>query len=180
MTLHFTGCRMTAKDFNTCRTMLAERAGDGSPFSVLLRDKLASATVLAEADIDPLTVTLFSRVEFAVDDEPPHTRILVRNAFQNGLVGLTLPLSTMRGLVLLGLRPGRTCVFDEGGRERTVFVRRVLYQPEAARGGRTPADLQPPQPAKIIDLARMRAARGGRPAGSGRDFSLSGRKGTPN
>lgn len=177
MTVHFIGCRMTPGDFGTCQAMLAALQGSGSPLVAALQEKLEKATVVPAQDIDPLTATLFSRVEFQVDDAPPQQRILVRNTFQNGLVGLTLPISTLRGLALLGRRQGQAVAIEESGRRRTLFIRRVCYQPEAARAGPHPLHLLRQQPATVIDFQHARAARSRGGPAAGRSLS-SERKGT--
>jgi len=173
MKLHRLGCLMTAKDFQICERMLAGIAGSASPLVRLLRSKLALATVVAAESIDPLTVTLNSRVEFQADDGPPQMRIIVRSEFQNGLVGLTLPISIPRGLALLGMRQGQQFVLDGCDHAERIFLRRTLYQPEAARFGRgaggSPAAGRPL--AEIIDFETARnagAVRAGRRTGSNR------------
>lgn len=118
MTTHFLGCQLTVRDFQICQTLLDTLAGPDSPSARLLRSKLDTATIVSDGDVDPLVVTLNSRVEFQVDDEAPQMRILVKCEFRNGLVGMTHPISTPRGIALLGLREGQACSFDEGGRMR--------------------------------------------------------------
>lgn len=162
MTTHFLGCQMTARDFRICRAMLETYADPGLASLRLLRGKMGSAAIVPDDDVDPLVATLNSRVEFQVDDEAPQLRILVASEFRNGLVGLTLPVSTPRGMALLGLRQGQACAFDEGGRMRKLIVRRIAYQPQAARSGRSVSGSQPAAPRRqgeIINFMRMREAR---------------------
>ena len=162
MTTHFFGCQITAKDFHICRTMLETLADPGSPSARLLRSKLDTATIVSDDDVDPLVVTLNSRIEFQVDDEAPQMRIVVKSEFRNGLVGMTLPISTPRGMALLGLRQEQACTFDEGGRMRNLIVRRIAYQPQAARSGRSVSGSNPDAPlhqGKIINFMRVREAR---------------------
>lgn len=48
--------------------------------------------------------------------------------------GLFLPITTLRGLALLGLAEEETiCIADDEGVETCIRLERVLYQPEAAR-----------------------------------------------
>ena len=180
MTTRFAGCLMTAKDFDICRAMLAGLDGSDPPLARLLRAKVDGAIVVPVHDIDPRAVTLNSRGEFRIDGGAPQIRILVRNEFQNGLVGLTLPVSALCGLALLGLRQGQACAFDDGERERSLFVDRVLYQPEAARAGGHADRRRPEQPASIIDFQRARETRLRAPRGEDLTSSSSRKKGTRN
>lgn len=156
MTVHFIGSRMAAADFQACDALLRSTAR-GSPFETLLRRKLSGVSPVADGDVDPLAVTINSRVEFQIDDEAPQMRILVRNGFRNGLVGLTLPITTPRGMALLGLRPGQSFEFEESGRPRVITVLRVPYQPQAARRRRRPDAATPHSNAEIVSLDRIRA-----------------------
>jgi regulator of nucleoside diphosphate kinase len=158
---------MAAADFHICEALL-KQATPGSPLEKLLRRKLRGISPVADSDVDPLVVTVNSRVEFQIDDEAPETRILVRNQFRNGLVGLTLPITAPRGMALLGLRAGQSVQFDEGGRSRTITVRRVAYQPQAARFGHARRQVGFHSKAEIVNLERIRernvlAARDGCP-----------------
>lgn len=160
MTIHFPGSQMAAEDFRACQVLLETLVETDSPFARLLRQKLSSARAVPDDGIDPLVVTFNSRVEFQVNDEAPETRILVRREFCNGLVGLTLPVTTPRGIALLGLRQGQSCAFEEGGRMRAIAVRRVAYQPQAARSGCSPqASPRQSRQAEIIDFAQARVTR---------------------
>lgn len=186
MTLGFIGCRMTLRDFRVCQAILAGLAYGGAPLAAAMREKLDRAALFADDAIDPLVVTLNSRVDFGIDGEAPQRRILVGSAFHNGLVGMTLPVSTPRGLALLGLRQGQSATFEEGGTTRELTVLRLHYQPEAARWGRAPAAHPPPAPPiEIIDLARARQARAARGEAPGigtagdRAAATLSRKGTP-
>lgn len=155
MTVIVLGSRMAAADFQLCAVLL-KQAARGSPFEKLLRLKLRGASPVADADLDPLVVTINSRVEFQIDDEPPETRILVRNEFRNGLVGLTQPVTTPRGIALLGLRAGQSARFSEGGKSRTITVRRLAYQPQAARAGRVLRRTGLQSKAEIVNLEQIR------------------------
>lgn len=158
MTVYFLGGRMAAADMRACCALL-EAAEPGSPFERLLRRKLHGVAPAADGGVDPLVVTINSRVEFRVDDEVPQTRILVRNRFQHGLVGLTLPITTPRGMALLGLREGQSFAFEEGGRVRTITVCRIAYQPQAARSGRRPDAAAQASQAEIVSLEEVRAGK---------------------
>lgn len=158
MTIQFAGCLMTAKDFHFCSEMLKKLEGSDCALTPLLREKVESATIVAAEQMDPLVVTLNSRVEFAIDEGAAQTRIVVRSEFRHGLVGLTLPITTPRGLALLGLRQGQCCLFTEHGRTRNIFARRVLYQPEARRFTRDNQCWRGLS-ANVIDFADARSVR---------------------
>ena len=80
------------------------------------------------------------------------TRIVAHDEMR-GLVGSVLSITNPRGLALLGLAEGERMTFSRAdGREETISVENVVYQPEAclrekaklgqaAEGGRAP--LQP-------------------------------------
>lgn len=157
---HERGCLLTATDYQALRRLLERMEGSASPLAPLLREKLAAATVVEPGEIAPRVATINSRVEYQVGTAAPELRILVGTEFRNGLVGLTLPVSTPYGLALLGLRQGDEAYVDLGGQTRRVLLRRVAYQPEAARARCAPAlRTAVAQPARIIDLARVREQR---------------------
>lgn len=163
MTTRFAGCQLTVKDFQVCQTMLERLASRGSPLAALLQEKIETCTVVDPEHVDPLVVTLNSRVEYEIDEAPPETRIIVQSEFRHGLVGMTLPITTARGLALLGLRQGQSRRFAEGGGMRRLLVRRLLYQPEARRFLRE--KVRPSGPtATVIDLMKARSARAAREA----------------
>ncbi|MEW9804752.1 hypothetical protein ABUE31_01980 [Mesorhizobium sp. ZMM04-5] len=163
MTVLILGSPMAAADYHACQAILKETP-PGSALERLILRKLRHATPAADSDIDPLLVTISSRVEFQIDDEAPQTRILVRNGFRNGLVGLTLLITTARGMAMLGLRAGQSFAFDENGRTRTVTVRNVPYQPQAARLGRRPAARTGNASADVVSLQTAREDRDHAPA----------------
>jgi regulator of nucleoside diphosphate kinase len=165
MTIHVLGSQMAAGDFRTCEVLL-KSAEPGSQFERLLRRKIDGSRPVDDEQLDPLVVTTNSRVEFQIDDESPQTRILVGSQFHNGLVGLTLPITVVRGLVLLGLRQGQMALFEERGRVRTAKVRRVAFQPQAARFGRRPEESRQVSQAEMIDLGQIRCVRTGDPSES--------------
>lgn len=125
-------CRLTFRDWAILRAMLDRRPA-GDPLTPLLRRKLAACAVVAGEELSPEIVTLDSRIVFTVDDGPADTRILVR-AETAGSVGLSIPVTTPRGLALLGLRKGETGLVErEDGSMEAVRVEDVLFQPDAAR-----------------------------------------------
>jgi len=138
-------CRLTTKDYAILETML-ERCGEpNGPYAALLKRKLSGAGIWLSADIPPDVVTINSRVLFRVNDAPAQTRIVAQSPV-SGVVGMLLPVTTPRGLALLGLAEGESIALEEPERpETTLTVVEVSYQPEAAH--REAQRLrQPPRP----------------------------------
>ncbi len=126
-------CQLTAKDANILEVMLERRGHQDDRFARMLRRKLAMASVVLFDGVDPRAATINSRVEYSIDGGPPCTRILVYGG-ENAYPGMTLPITTMRGLALLGMVAPRSIICDdEDGRTEQIRLLRVLYQPEAWR-----------------------------------------------
>ena len=126
-------CQLTAKDANILEVMLERRGHHDDGFTRLLREKVASASVVPFDGIDPRAATINSRVEYSIDGGPPCQRILVYGG-ENAYPGMTLPLTTMRGLALLGLvAPQSIICNDANGRSEEIRLIQVHYQPEAGR-----------------------------------------------
>lgn len=126
-------CILTTKDFTILEVMFDRCLGTGDPMRALLGRKIGSATVVFRDDVPPDVATLSSRVTFSVGNREPDTRILSHDRMTSP-VGLFLPITTPRGVALLGLSRGQTFRLPkpDGGEERIV-LELVLYQPEAAR-----------------------------------------------
>ena len=128
------GCILTTKDFTILEILQERRTGLSEPLAALLRHKLDSATVMFRDDVPAHVATLNSRVRFRIGEAAPETRIISHDQMQ-GMVGLTLPLTTLRGLALLGLSDGGSLVLPGDGADapHRIALEAVLYQPEAAR-----------------------------------------------
>ena len=121
---------LTAKDLAALDQALAGvRWG---PVRALLRDKLDRAEIVPAALLAANVVTLNSRVLYRIDDGEVEMRIVVRGE-DFAVPGMTIPISTPRGLALVGLRSGDRVTIPrlDGGTERLAVVA-VAYQPEAA------------------------------------------------
>ncbi|WP_295814955.1 nucleoside-diphosphate kinase [uncultured Nitratireductor sp.] len=129
------GCILTTKDFTILEFLQERRHRLSDAYAALLRAKLNDATVIFRDDVPANVVTLNSRVQFRIGDEPPQTRIISHDALQ-GFVGLTLPITTLRGLALLGRAAGETLLLPRDGvaPPERLLLEEVLYQPEAERG----------------------------------------------
>lgn len=137
-------CRLTTKDYAVLETMLERSREPAGAHAALLRRKLAGAGLWLNEDIPADVVTLNSRVAFRAGDAPATTRI-VAQAPIDGLVGMLLPVTTLRGLALLGLAEGESVTF--GLDETTLTVLEVAYQPEAAQREAQMLRVPPARPA---------------------------------
>ncbi|MGH6760675.1 MAG: nucleoside-diphosphate kinase [Phyllobacterium sp.] len=129
-----TPCLLTTKDFNVLEVMLERSMNARNPLQHMLQQKLREASIVFRDDIPPQVVTLNSRVKFRIDDGPKETRIVVQNELNNSLVGMTMPITTLRGLALLGLMQGQSVSYElQDGAMETTHLDAVLFQPEAAQ-----------------------------------------------
>ena len=79
--------------------------------------------------------TVGSRVRYRLNGGESVTDRLTAPAHWNG-AGTGLPLTTARGLALVGLSEGYELPFiDRNGQEQAVTLETVCFQPEAARAG---------------------------------------------
>jgi len=125
--------RITPKDLHILQTMFNERKGSNDPLLPLLQHKLETAIVLPSHEIPPEVVTLYSRVRYRIDAQPAVTRIVIHDALHE-IMGATVPVSSLRGLALLGLTSGTTTTIRYfGTAKETIHVEAIVYQPEAAR-----------------------------------------------
>ncbi len=158
-------CRLTLKDYTALETLLMRCDARSDPIAPAIHDKLSTAEILFDDDISPSLVTMNSRVAFRVDGGPLDSRILVADEASH-LAGITLPVSTQRGLAMLGQMAGESVhVRRQDGRAETLRIEDIAYQPEAAarkasaidapaRGGEPAAT-----PPRVINLAARRAER---------------------
>ena len=165
-------CILTARDFTMLEAMLGRCQGTGDPMRGLLSRKIESASVVFDDDVSPDVATLSSRVTFTVDGREPDTRVLSQDSVTSP-PGLFLPITTARGLALLGLSAGQafSLAKPDGGEERIV-LEAVLYQPEAAKREKdalaklaTPAARR--ASLRVITGGAITEENGGQPAGSG-------------
>lgn len=126
-------CILTTKDISIIETMLERNPETTSPLASLMRAKIAAATIVFRNDVPETAVTLNSRVSYRVDGGEPDTRI-VAQAHMNSAVGCFLPITTMRGLALLGMTQGEMVRIPGRGRVmEEIELVAVLHQPEAAQ-----------------------------------------------
>jgi regulator of nucleoside diphosphate kinase len=126
-------CFLTTKDFTILEVMRDRCLGRDDPLAPILKRKIEAATVMFRDDIPVNVATLSSRVTFSVDGRDPDTRIISHDRMTSP-IGMYLPITTARGLALLGLSEGQGFALRNGdGDEERIVLHEVHYQPEAAR-----------------------------------------------
>lgn len=125
-------CILTNEDFTILEVMRARCRGTDDPLAPILKRKIDSALVMFHTDVPRNVATLNSRVTFSVDGRDYDTRVISRDRTDSP-VGMSLPVTTMRGLALLGLAEGHGFfVVNQDGIEERIVLEKVLYQPETA------------------------------------------------
>jgi regulator of nucleoside diphosphate kinase len=153
-------CCLTTKDFAILENMIRRTPPYNEGLLRLLRRKLATATIVLPEDIAPRVATLNSRVEYRIDGGRTECCVLVHGE-DNASRGLTLPISTLRGLALLGLAAGDSVSIERpDGRIETVLLENVAYQPEGARRGGL-IHSQEPHGATVVNLRQHAKSRAG-------------------
>jgi regulator of nucleoside diphosphate kinase len=101
-----TSLQLISKDHVYLETLLHAQQRD-TPFSQLLRRKLETAEVVLPELLDSQTATIDSQITFSVGGGSSEHRVLTRQE-QDRAPGpaVPLPVTTMRGLALLGLKAG--------------------------------------------------------------------------
>lgn len=126
-------CRLTSKDFSILEVMLERRIASGEAILPLLKCKVANASVVQVDLVEANIATINSRVMFRVNGGKEDVRTLVQSDVRD-MVGVGLPITTMRGLALLGLAEGQSVLIERStGETELILLEKVLYQPEAAR-----------------------------------------------
>lgn len=153
-------CQLTTKDFSILESLLERDAHHDEAFIRLLRQKLATATIVFQDDIRPDVATINSRVEFTVDGNLIDNRILAYGG-DGAFPGPTLPITTIRGLALLGLSAGEAIEVERlDGEIEEVRLGKVSHQPEANRKDRlnqpAPAKATPEQQSSVVAFAARR------------------------
>lgn len=163
-------CEITAEDFTILQVILERTPLYDQAFRSLLDRKLATARIVLFDDVDPQVATINSRVEFSVDDGPVDNRILIHRD-ESTVHGLTLPVTTLRGLALVGLRAEDSITISRlHGSAEEMRLHRVAYQPEATL--RKVMSMQRSLPgleawsersSQVVDLGHYRSSAPARP-----------------
>ena len=126
-------CILTTKDFTIVEVMRDRCLGQDDPLAPILKSKIESAIVMFRDDVPDDVATMSSRVTFSLNGRDPDTRIISHDRMTS-VVGMFLPVTTLRGLALLGLAEGEQFVFtNSDGVEERILLEKVQYQPESAR-----------------------------------------------
>ncbi|WP_187971940.1 nucleoside-diphosphate kinase [Aquibium microcysteis] len=126
-------CILTTKDYTILEVMRDRCLGQGDPMAPILKRKIESAIVMFRDEVPDDVATMSSRVTFSVNGRDPDTRIISHDRMTS-MVGMFLPVTTLRGLALLGLAEGEHFVLTgSDGVEERILLEKIQYQPEAAR-----------------------------------------------
>lgn len=124
-------CVLSTRDFTLLEAMLEDPLMRDTALIPLLKRKMASATVMFREDLPQDVASLSSRVTFSVAGRQD-TRVLTAGRMTTP-VGMLLPVDTLRGLALLGLREGQSIIIENAeGFEEQVQLEKVNFQPEHA------------------------------------------------
>lgn len=127
-----TQCHLTAKDSAFLQSLLKSKDQD-EDFLALLRQKLDTATLLLDHTVDRRIATIDSRVAFSVGGGFTEERLLTRDDKATNPAN-ALPITTPRGLALLGLMEGNVFPLRKpNGIIEPIKLIKVVYQPEAAQ-----------------------------------------------
>ncbi len=109
-------CQLTTSDYAALQRLL--RKSSDAAFLRLLRLKLATAALVTSGDLAPDVATIGSRVDFTIDDLLIDSRFIRPETTAPSL--LSLPITAIRGLALLGLKTGDTIIIESpaGGTEK--------------------------------------------------------------
>jgi regulator of nucleoside diphosphate kinase len=147
-------CVLTSKDHAILEVILNRCLDRDDPLRAMLKMKVMDARVTLLDDIPADVVTLNSRVTFRVGDQPVDTRVLIHQEVY-GIVGMTIPISAMRGLAMLGMSVGQSVTYSRTDENtETITVLAIRYQPEAARrersrGATAQRDISLQRPARV-------------------------------
>ncbi|MBB6179105.1 hypothetical protein [Pseudorhizobium flavum] len=134
---------LTTKDFTILEAMSDNPRVRPDLLVPHIRRKLYAAIVVFRQDLPEGVASVNSRVTFRVDGGATDTRVLSTGQVE-APVGMFLPITTPRGLALLGLSEGQEAVVDNtDGREERIVLEKVEYQPEAARRERMASKSEP-------------------------------------
>lgn len=124
---------LTTKDFTILETMCDHPLGRHDLLVSLIQRKIGRAVVVFREDLPGGIASINSRVTFRVNGGESDTRVLSTGQV-TAPVGMFLPITTLRGLALLGLVEGQDIVLtNANGVDEQILLEKVEYQPEASR-----------------------------------------------
>lgn len=121
---------LTAEDVTVLQFMLNDPALlDQGKF--IIRQKLARAQVVTSGQIPGVIATINSRITYRMDNEGPVTAFLVDIVRPLSSSHGIIPLRSVIGLSVLGLREGdRSVMHPDGNGVGEILLKRVLHQPQ--------------------------------------------------
>lgn len=145
---------LSTKDFTILEAMCDDPFGHYDLLVPLIRRKIDRAIVVFRDDLPREIASINSRVAFSVNGGESDTRVLSTGQL-TAPVGMLLPITTARGLALLGLGEGQEIVWTNAdGVQERILLHKVEYQPEASRRERQALD-QPTVPLKHKPMLRI-------------------------
>lgn len=156
-------CHLTTRDFCILEVMLERSVRRDAAFLRLLRQKLATATIVFQADVDSHVATINSSVDYSVDDGPIERRIIAHGS-EDDFPGMNvLSISTLRGLALLGHKANDTILIEQsdGSREQLRIAGVAQLALDGKSGSRASstnrsASEPRPQPSIVVFAAHRR------------------------
>lgn len=126
-------CILTTKDFTILEAMRDNPLVRDDRLVPLIQRKIDAAIVVFREDLPAGVASLSSRVTFRVNGGQADTRVLSTGSV-NAPIGMFLPITTTRGLAMLGLSEGQDIMATApDGHEEQILLERIDYQPERAR-----------------------------------------------
>ena len=117
-------CYLSIKDFTVLESMLDQHCTDQA-FGRLLREKISNTTIFFQDEGHAPVAGIGTRVDFMIDGRIFETRVLVADDDPQPS-RLTLPITTLRGLALLGLGVGEAITIEwSDGESETLQVNNI-------------------------------------------------------
>ncbi len=136
-------CILTTRDFTLLEAMLDDPFVRDTRLVPVLRRKIATAIVVFREDLPENVASLNSRVTYRIDGASRDTRVLSDDRMTTP-IGMLLPVTTLRGMALLGLAEGQEFVLTNvDSVEERILLETVHYQPEKAMRRRVSASNPP-------------------------------------
>lgn len=150
---------LTSRDFALLESLVHNWREPFPGAGERIRRKLASATVVFPGDVPANVVTVNSRVRFRADAERPEERTIVKG-HSEARCGMTLPLTSPRGVALLGAAVGQTVeALRPDGSGEILLIEAVPYQPLQTQrpvGLRVISSKEPPDASSLFPSTRSR------------------------
>lgn len=126
-------CILTQSNAALLHKLFEAQQQKNTLFAKLLKSKLDNAQIRPEYDIPGNIVTLDSRVTYSVNAAFTDTRIIsARNS--SNIVGLSLPVTNLRGLALIGLSQGQYFALVQADHSTDrLYIEKIQFQPETHR-----------------------------------------------